>query len=106
MAYFIQYNGQIYKMVGLTVNTDFNIYFNNFQATMRSFNKLTDASKLNRQPERIKIVPAKKTATFQQIVTDYGMEAKRMKELSLINAMEAGQTVEAGTLLKIIEKSK
>ncbi len=104
MAYFIQYNGQIYKMVGLTVNTDFNIYFNNFQATMRSFNKLTDASKLNRQPERIKIVPAKKTATFQQIVTDYGMEAKRMKELSLINAMEAGQTVEAGTLLKIIER--
>ena len=28
MAYFIQYNGQIYKMVGLTApNADFNIYF-------------------------------------------------------------------------------
>lgn len=106
MAYFIQYNGQIYKMVGLTVNTDFNIYFNNFQATMRSFNKLTDANKLNRQPDRIKIVPAKKTATFLQIMADNGMGADRMKELSLINAMAAGQTVEAGTLLKIIEKGK
>lgn len=104
MAYFIQYNGQIYKMVGLTANADFNIYFNNFQTSMRSFNKLTDASKLNRMPERIKIIAAKKTASFQQIMTDNGMTSDRMKELSLINAMTAAQTVEAGTLLKIIEK--
>ena len=40
LAYFIQYNGQIYKMVGLTANADFNIYFNNFQTSMRSFNKV------------------------------------------------------------------
>lgn len=71
---------------------------------MRSFNKLTDASKLNRLPERIKIVPAKKTATFQQIMTDNGMTAARMKELALINGMAAGQTVEAGTLVKVLEK--
>ena len=67
MAYFIQYNGQIYKMVGLTANADFNIYFNNFQTSMRSFNKLTDASKLNRQPERIKIVAAKKQPAFSKL---------------------------------------
>ena len=104
MTYLIQYNNQIYKMVGLSVNTDFNLYFNNFQTTMRSFNKLTDASKLNRLPERIKIVPAKKTATFQQIMTDNGMTAARMKELALINGMAASQTVEAGTLVKVFEK--
>ena len=104
MTYLIQYNNQIYKMVGLSVNTDFNLYFNHFQTTMRSFNKLTDASKLNRLPERIKIIPAKKTATFQQIMTDNGMTAARMKELALINGMNASQTIEAGTLVKVLEK--
>ena len=32
------------------------------------------------------------------------MTSDRMKELSLINAMTAAQTVEAGTLLKVLEK--
>ncbi|MBK8699403.1 MAG: M48 family metalloprotease [Saprospiraceae bacterium] len=106
MAYFIQYNNNIYKMVGLTANADFNSYFNAFQTTMKSFNKLTDASKINKLPQRIKIVTAKKNGTLQQIMADYKMGQDKMNELSLLNGMDLTATVEAGTLVKVLELRK
>ncbi|MFM2392162.1 MAG: hypothetical protein RLZZ546_139 [Bacteroidota bacterium] len=106
MIYLIQYNNAIYKIVGLSTTQDFNNYFNNFTSTMKSFNKLTDASKINKLPERIKIVPAKRTATFQQTMQDYGMASDKMDKLSLLNGMELTENVQSGMLVKVLELRK
>jgi predicted Zn-dependent protease len=92
--------------VGLSTTQDFNNYFNNFTSTMKSFNKLTDASKINKLPERIKIVPAKRTATFQQTMQDYGMASDKMDKLSLLNGMELTENVQSGMLVKVLELRK
>lgn len=106
MCYLIQYNNAIYKITGLTLNEDFNSYFNPFQTTMKSFAKLTDASKINKMPERIKIVSVKKNGTLQQAFTDFSVKSDKMSALSLLNGMELTTAVKAGDMIKILELKK
>lgn len=106
MCYLIQYNGNIYKMIGLTKNEDFNAYFSAMQSTMKSFAKLSDQAKINKLPQRIKIVPVKKTGTLQQAMADYNMKADKMEELSLLNGLELTASINAGELVKILELRK
>jgi predicted Zn-dependent protease len=102
LTYLIQYNNLIYKFHGLSTRDDFNTYFSNFQATMRSFKMLNDAAKLNKKPTTIKIREAGKTATLQQHLQDAAMPASRYTELAVVNGMELSDTVEKGTLFKIL----
>ncbi len=106
MCYLIQYNGAIYKITGLTKNEDFNAYFNSFQATMKSFAKLTDSAKINKMPERIKIVNVKKNGTLQQALSDFGMKSDKMNALSLLNGIELSAAVKTGDMIKILELRK
>lgn len=106
MCYLIQYNGAIYKITGLTKNEDFNSYFNAFQTTMKSFAKLTDSGKINKMPERIKIVNVKKNGTLQQALSDFGMKSDKMNALSLLNGIELNATVKSGDMIKILELRK
>lgn len=100
LTYLIEYNGLIYKMHGLAAQTDFNTYFSTFQSAMRSFSILTDQTKINKQPMKIKIVTANKTATLQQLLTEQGMPSNRLSELAILNGMELNETVATGTLFK------
>jgi predicted Zn-dependent protease len=106
MVYLIKYNNVIYKFIGLSTNQDFNTYFSSFTATMKSFNKLTDQSKINKLPQRIKIVTAKRTASFKDIMNDFSQSSNDMNKLSLLNGMELTESVPSGTLIKILELRK
>ncbi len=106
MVYLIKHNNLIYKFIGLSTNQDFNTYFSNFTATMKSFNKLTDANKINKLPQRIKIVAAKRTASLKDVMNDYSQAADNLSKLSLLNGMELTETVTSGTLVKILELRK
>lgn len=106
MVYLIKYNNAIYKFIGLSTNQDFNTYFSSFTATMKSFNKLTDQSKINKLPQRIKIVTAKRTASLKDIMNDFSQSSNDMNKLSLLNGMELTESVPSGTLIKILELRK
>jgi predicted Zn-dependent protease len=106
MVYLIQYNNMIYKFVGLSTNQDFNTYFSNFQSTMKSFSKLTDPSKINKLPQRIKIVTANRTASLSDIMYDFGQASDNMSKLALLNGMELTETVNSGSMIKILESRK
>jgi predicted Zn-dependent protease len=101
LTYLIGYNNLIYKFHGLSTSTDFNTYFSYFQNTMRSFKVLTDPSKINKQPTLIKVVESKKSATLQQLLTEYNMPSAKHNELAIVNGMELNTVVESGTLFKI-----
>jgi hypothetical protein len=104
LTYLIQYNGQIYAIHGLTYAALFNQYAPQFDRTAQSFKKLTDADKLNRLPERLRVKKVARTTTFAEAMTQLGMPAARLEELAILNGMEKSTTVQEGTLLKTINK--
>lgn len=103
LMYLIQYNGNIYKFTGLAEKPNFNNYKRYFTATFDNFNKLTDQSKINRQPERIKIVEVSKTNTLAAILNSHNMPSNRHEELAILNGMELQDRVKQGTLIKIVQ---
>lgn len=103
LTYLIRYDNKIFKFIGLSAKADFNSYFGNFQSTMTSFDKLTDQSKINKLPQRIKIVAAKKTGSLQNAFKDYNVASKSYEELSILNGMQLNETINAGTKFKILE---
>jgi predicted Zn-dependent protease len=104
LTYIIQYGGNIYKIHGVANKTDFNTYFGTFQQTMGDFRQLTDPSKLNKKPARIKIVPAKASGTITSALQAYGMSSTDLQELLILNGMQANDQVSKGMLIKTLIK--
>ena len=106
LTYLIQYGGKIYKLHGLSTPLDFNKNYSTFKQIFDNFKELTDQSKINKLPERIKIVTVKSNTTLKQALTSFGMKANRHKELSILNGMELTDRVKTGMLIKTIEERK
>ena len=102
LSYFIQQGNAIYHMMGVSSAADFNAYAPYFSNSMQSFKELTDASKLNKKPERIRIKTVGQSMTLDQALRNYRMPANRLEELSLLNGMKLTDNVPAGTMIKII----
>ncbi|MGK0365035.1 MAG: putative Zn-dependent protease [Saprospiraceae bacterium] len=106
LTYLIQYGGKIYKLHGLSTLADFNKNYSTFKQVFDNFKKLTDQSKINKLPERIKIVTVKSNTSLKQALTSFGMKSDRHKELSILNGMELNDRVKSGMLIKTIEERK
>ena len=101
-ASFISYGGNIYMIVGMALEADFRRYQRDIEYTIGSFAQLTDQSKLNREPERIKIVTNNRSQTLQQALSGAGIPQGRLEEFAILNGMELGQTLPSGMLFKAI----
>ncbi len=102
LSYLIEHNKNIYLILGASSVNDFNNYSQYFLQSMKNFKELKDTSKLNKQPERIRIKPVKQSGTLKQALSSYNMAEKRMEEISLLNGMLLTDRVQAGSLIKIL----
>lgn len=102
MTYLIKYNNNVYQFNGIAETANFNKYFNTFRSTMKGFNKLTDAEKLNRQARTLKIVTVKQNSTLRQALESFNAKSVDMNDLSLLNGMELGDQVTRGMLIKTL----
>lgn len=102
---YIKHGSDIFVFHGVTSPTDFQSYESTFDKSMYGFKNLTDASKLNVVPERIKVVKATKNGTFADIMTSFGVPANRHKELAIVNGMELNSAITSGQRLKVISKN-
>ena len=102
LTYFIQYSPYIYVFHGVSAETDFNTYFNTMETTMKTFAKLTDASKINVKPTMVLIKKVQKTGSLANAFSYYGVPQAKMEELALLNNMELTSNVQAGKLIKVI----
>ncbi len=102
VSYFIQYGQSIYLILGAAASQDFNTYMPAFTASQQSFKELTDAAKINIQPERVQLKTIRSTTTLQQALADTKVDPKRFEEFSILNGMMLGDKVEAGTVIKVI----
>jgi predicted Zn-dependent protease len=103
LIYLIQYNGNIYTIIGATAVATFNNYVQTFQSTMKNFHALTDPDKLNKQPERIRIKTVQQNGTLSQALKSHRVQDKRMQETAVLNGMSLNESVTKGSLIKVIE---
>ncbi|MFT5148728.1 MAG: putative Zn-dependent protease [Flavobacteriales bacterium] len=101
---FIKYENNIYQIVGLSRDVDFNALASKFSYCMSSFKKLTDPEKLNRKPERLHIVSVKSNGTFSKALKDHGVTDKRLEELSILNGFMLNDQVKQGVKMKVTIK--
>lgn len=104
LTYLIEYGGNIYMLLGASSPADFNNYSQTFSQTMRSFRQLTDAQKINKLADRIRIKTVKQAGTLQQALASYNVPQKRQEELSVLNGMSLTDRVAQGSLIKILDK--
>ena len=104
LSYVIQYNDLIYHLIGVASSNDFNNYLPLFTSTMQSFRQLTDASKINRKPERVRIKTVKQAGTLQQAFASFNVPQKRHEEFSIVNGMKLTDRVTQGSLIKVMEQ--
>jgi len=102
LSYFIDDGGRYYAFHGVTARADFKTYTRIFKPTMESFNKLTDPSKLNRQPQKIRIKKVQRTGTLTDAFRSFGIPQQQMEKTAFLNNMELTERVHAGTMIKIV----
>ncbi len=102
MSYFIQYNGNIYHLIGVTTISDFNNYADNFTYTMQGFRQLTDQGKINKKPERVRIKNVNTNITLAEVFRNNKVPDSRHEEFAILNGMRLTDNVTKGTLVKII----
>ncbi len=104
MSYFIQYNGNIYLLLGASMLSDFNNYSQQFNYAMQGFRPLTDPVKINKKPERVRIKTISSTMTVAQAFRQYRVPESRFEEIAILNGMKLTDNLSSGTLIKIISE--
>ncbi|SHL13873.1 M48 family metalloprotease [Hymenobacter psychrotolerans] len=104
LSFIIQDGQNLYAFVGLTSPNDFNTYAPQFQRTAQGYKRLTDAAKLNRQPEKVRIKTAKAGQTLAQALSANGIPSKRHEEMAILNGMKTSDKMTAGMLFKVVGK--
>ncbi|MDQ4139709.1 MAG: M48 family metalloprotease [Bacteroidota bacterium] len=104
LTYLIQYDNNIYSLMGISAATDFENYFTAFNSTMQQFRKLTDPAIINRQAELVRIKTVAKAGTLAQVLRQYNVPDKRLNEMAILNGMELDESVTAGSLIKVVQR--
>ena len=102
LSYYINYDNMFYVFHGVSAEANFNSFSRLFESNMTSFSKLTDQSKINVKPKRIRVVNVQRTGTLANVFSYYGVPQTQMSSLALLNNMELTDQVQAGKLIKII----
>ena len=102
LAGFIEYRQQLYEIIGAM--SDVARYRNTVETSIRSFNSLADQRVLAMQPDRLRIYTARQGDTLRALAARYANPRVTAENLALLNRLDAGQALAAGTLVKVVEK--
>ncbi|OGX82048.1 M48 family metalloprotease [Hymenobacter coccineus] len=103
-AYLLQDGKSVYAFIGLAAAASFATYAPQFDAVAKGYGRLTEASKLNRQPEKIHIKTATGTTTLAAALAANGIASGRYEELAILNGMKTTDRLTKGMLYKVVGK--
>ena len=106
LSYFIQKANGVYLFGGLSAQRNYPQYENLFESTLSRFAELTDARRINVQPDRVRLRRAAKADTLGNALRALGVPENRIKEMSLLNGGEPNEPVPPNTLLKVVERGR
>ena len=102
LASFVEYGGNVYELLGITSPQGYRTHGRTFRSTIESFDRVTDSRVLNRQPIRIQVVTADRTATFESFLAGRpDVPGLTDEGLAIINQTGLRDTIETGTKLKL-----
>ena len=104
LTYLIQDGQSIFALIGLAAPATFSSYAPQFSASAQGYSRLTEAARLNRLPERVRIKTAAKPTTLAAAFSANGIPAKRHEELAILNGMKITDRLSAGQLYKVVGK--
>jgi predicted Zn-dependent protease len=104
LTYLIQDGKTIFALIGVSAPADFPSYAPQFTSVAEAFQRLTDPDKLNRQPERVRIKTLKLRSNLAAALRSYNVPEKRLEEMAILNGMQLNEQVNAGSLIKVVEK--
>ena len=104
LAHLIQDGQSVYALIGLAPTATFSTYAPQFRSVAEGYQRLTDASKLNRQPEHIHIKTATGSLTLASALAANGVASKRYEELAILNGMQTTTQLTKGQLYKVVGK--
>jgi predicted Zn-dependent protease len=97
---FISYGGTTFGLMGYTPEGKLGSYDQKFLSTIRSFDELTDRSKLNVSPARVELIKLNSQMTLEQFNSQYPSTIS-LQELAIINQVEDPSTpLQAGRSVK------
>ena len=106
LSFFIQKGTVVYSFTGLSSTRTFPQYEALFEDTMSRFAEITDARRINVQPDRLRVRRAAKADTLGNALRALGVPESRIKEMSLLNGGEPNEPVPPNTLLKVVERGR
>jgi predicted Zn-dependent protease len=101
MAYFVEHRGRVYEFIAYTSPQAFDAFRNEFLKAMRGFGDLTDPEILKRQPARLKVERASRTAPFRELLPARLPNDLRPEDLAILNQVGLNDVVERGSLIKL-----
>ena len=103
-AYLIQDGKSVYALIGLAPTASFGTYAPQFDQVAQGFQRLTEADKLNRQPEHIRIKTATSATTLASALAANGVASSRYEEVAILNGMQTTDRLSKGMLFKVVGK--
>jgi predicted Zn-dependent protease len=103
-SWLIQYGGNIYAIHGVSSAAAFGTNLGQFRSVAQGFKSVTDASILNRQPDRVRIKTVQRAGTLRDALKDNNQPDKILDEVAIINGMELSDKVDKGMLIKTLGK--
>jgi len=103
LAQLLQDGQTVYAFVGLTAPASMGTYGPVFQQVAQGYGRLTDASKLNRQPQHVRIKTATSNTTLASALAANGVPSKRYEEMAILNGMQTNSQLTKGTLFKVVQ---
>lgn len=103
-ASLIQFDGNIYALMGISTLEKSPTYLPIFQRTMRAFQELKEADKLNRKPDVVRIKAVPRRMTLQAALQHFSMPPDRMEELAILNGRALEDTLEKDMWIKTVGK--
>jgi predicted Zn-dependent protease len=105
LVYFVEYRGRIYHFIGYTSPQAFASFRNVFLPTMRGFGEIQDARVLRREPVRLQLQAANRTAQFKAFVPSQLPPDMRVDDVAIMNQLALNDEVTQGKILKIPKAS-
>ncbi len=96
---FVSYDGKVYQLMGYAPAARFSAYQRAFDASLRSFSRLTDSRYLNVQPKRLELVSLERQMALPEFGRAYPSTVE-LGTIGLINGVGANQMLPGGELAK------
>lgn len=106
LSYFIAKGEYVYNFAGIASQTSFSTHQSSFQATLDDFKNLTDRSKIDVNPDRIRVKQTKRQGTCKTVLLSLGVKNDDLEKVALINGRALSDIVPSGTLIKLVESGR